>query len=71
MTFGLGGKIITFAHNKGTQTDSTDTLQNLEFAQFSDRIPNECKKTFLFLKKGLSFDLSLIPSFSHFKGLFE
>ncbi|MBE9169899.1 hypothetical protein IQ238_21015, partial [Pleurocapsales cyanobacterium LEGE 06147] len=31
-------KIITLAHNKGTQTDGTDTLKNIEFAQFSDRI---------------------------------
>lgn len=36
--FGLGGKIITFTHNKGTQADGTDTLKNIEFAQFSDRI---------------------------------
>ncbi|GAB1542225.1 hypothetical protein NUACC21_48990 [Scytonema sp. NUACC21] len=35
--FGLGGKIITFAHNRGTQADGTDTLQNIEFARFSDR----------------------------------
>ncbi len=28
---------ITFAHNRGTQTDGTDTLQNIEFAQFANR----------------------------------
>ncbi|AFZ33633.1 Na-Ca exchanger/integrin-beta4 [Stanieria cyanosphaera PCC 7437] len=31
-------KIITFAHNQGTQTDGTDTLKNIEFARFKDGI---------------------------------
>jgi Ca2+-binding RTX toxin-like protein len=33
----VDGKTITFAHNRGTQTDGTDTLQNIEFAQFANR----------------------------------
>jgi Ca2+-binding RTX toxin-like protein len=30
------GKTITFAHNRGTQTDGIDTLKNIELAQFND-----------------------------------
>ena len=30
-------KIVTFTHARGTQTDGTDTLENIESAQFSDR----------------------------------
>lgn len=32
------GETAIFAHNKGTRTDGIDTLRNIEFAQFSDRI---------------------------------
>ncbi|MEA5520001.1 Ig-like domain-containing protein [Limnoraphis robusta] len=29
---------ITFTHSRGTQADGTDTLKNIEFAQFADQI---------------------------------
>jgi Ca2+-binding RTX toxin-like protein len=71
--FGLGGKIITFAHNKGTQTDGTDTLQNIEFAQFSDRIvplplkdgPKDTKQSDIYDNNGQLFaSVSLtLPTF--------
>ena len=31
-------EIITFTHTRGTQTDGSDTLTNIELAQFSDRL---------------------------------
>ncbi|MBE9104682.1 hypothetical protein IQ229_06920 [Nostoc cf. edaphicum LEGE 07299] len=71
--FGLGGKIITFAHNKGTQADGTDTLQDIEFAQFSDRIvplplkdgPKDTKQSDIYDNNGQLFaSVSLtLPTF--------
>lgn len=34
----ISGDIITFTHTRGTQTDGTDKLKEIEFGQFSDAI---------------------------------
>jgi Ca2+-binding RTX toxin-like protein len=57
-------KTITFTHNKGTQTDGTDTLKNVEWAEFSDPTPTNPDN-----KKKLKLPLEDGPDYSKTKNV--